>query len=123
MAEYADRIERTLKAAADLSGGPTHRLVSITGVSQVGSGADGGIAVGVLENKPAAANRAARVTVFGVTKVRAGAAVTAGDEITGQATGYAIKATSGTFIIGQAYTTAASGMLVEADIYKGGYKG
>ena len=74
MAEYADRIERTLKAAADLSGGPTHRLVSITGVSQVGSGADGGIAVGVLENKPAAANRAARVTVFGVTKVRAGAA-------------------------------------------------
>ena len=47
--------------------------------------------IGVLQNKPAASGRAATVRVGGTAKVKAGAAIAAGDRVGADANGKAIK--------------------------------
>lgn len=72
---------------------------------------------GVLLNAPKNGD-AASVVVSGITMVRVGAAVAAGDDITSAASGWGVKATAGTSarIIGRAFTAAASGMLSAVEI-------
>jgi hypothetical protein len=63
---------------------------------------------GVLQNKPQALE-AATVSISGITKCRAGATISAADEVTSTASGNATGVTSGINPIGQAITAAASG--------------
>ncbi len=70
-------------------------------------------AFGVLVNAPNAGEHAA-VAIGGVEMVRAGAAVTYGQDLTSAATGWAIQVTSGVALrtIGRAIGACASGSLV-----------
>lgn len=76
----------------------------------------GGPVVGVLYNKPDAANEAAEVVNLGVAKVTAGATITAGDHIVSNASGTAAVAASGAtggdvgdFVVGIALEGCSSG--------------
>lgn len=98
----------TLEAGGDLSAAQFTfvELASDGQVDQVASA--GGDAVGVLLNDPAAAGRAAEVAIMGIAKVKAGAALTAGDRVQSDASGKAITAASGDIVLGRALDTAAA---------------
>lgn len=111
-------------ASGDLSG-MLNRVVKFVGDLTVGAGT-AGAGFGVLQNAPKAGEHAA-VATDGVTMVRVGAAVTAGDFLTSAASGWAITATStiqvgsGSYlyqveILGKAETGAASGMLAAVNL-------
>lgn len=71
-----------LTAAADLSTKQFYFVKKNTTDNQVAlCSVDGEVVLGVLQNKPAAAGRAATVVVHGVTKVVASETLTAGDKI------------------------------------------
>lgn len=75
--------------------------------------------MGVLQNNPQSGERAT-VGVSGVSKVRAGAAITAGDIITCNGSGRAItKPASGTYVcVGRALETAgAAEQIVAAQLF------
>jgi hypothetical protein len=67
----------TRPAAADLSS-YQYRAVKIDSSGNVALAGEGDIAVGILQNKPAAAGRGAVVCVGGVSKMRGGASVSPG---------------------------------------------
>lgn len=106
----------TLETAADLSASKfravkldnTGKVVVITAITDR--------PVGILQDAPAAASRAAEIMVDGVSLMEAGSGgVTAGDAIMFDNTGKGITCTVGTsttqYQIGQALSTAASGAL------------
>lgn len=70
-------------------------------------------AIGLLQNKPAAAGRQAQVGYHGHMKAYAGAAITAGATVMVTTSGFIITATSAGNTCGQALTTAASGDLFD----------
>lgn len=75
------------------------------------------VAMGVLQDKPAAADRAAEVGVLGVTKITAGAAFLAGVRLAPMASGKAQTAVSTQFPAGIALTSAtADGDIVEMQL-------
>lgn len=114
MATKEHAIAITREANADLSA-LQFTFVDLDANGQVGvpTGA-GAMAIGVLQDKPAAAGRAAEVDVIGVTKVIAGAATAAGLDIQTTAAGLGIEALTGDVIIGYSLTEAlASGDLME----------
>lgn len=76
----------------------------------------GGDCVGVLQNKPDAANKPAQVMALGVSKVVAGGTVTAGDLLKSDASGRVVKATRsvtgadvGDHVVGICLTAATVG--------------
>lgn len=86
-----------------------YRFVKVTGKSQVGlckAAADR--AIGVLQNKPQVTGQAAQVGIWGVTLMQAGGAIAAGDMITSDATGQAVKASDAATSRGTAITSAAN---------------
>jgi hypothetical protein len=85
----------TLEASADLSAN-RYQFVTVNSSGQVAVAAAGDPAIGVLQNKPAAAGRSATVRVLGVSKVKAGAALTKGDQVASNASGKAVTATKAT---------------------------
>lgn len=102
----------TLEADADLSASQ-YRFVDITGVHNCGAvAASGQRSIGVLQNKPDAANKAATVAVHGVSKVECGGSVTAGDEVTTDASGKAVTAAGGNHVLGVALDTGADTELI-----------
>lgn len=66
--------------------------VAVTGAS--------GDAIGVLQNKPAAAGRAAAVAIGGRTKMLLGGTVAKGAQVVSDSTGRAVTAISGELILG-----------------------
>jgi hypothetical protein len=85
----------------------------------------GGQIYGVLQNTPPAANEAADVGILGVSKVVAGASITAGAELMVDASGRFITwvAGSGYFKVGQALeTTSAANNLLSVLLYSPNYK-
>lgn len=107
------------RAAADLSG-RQYLGMTITSDHTVNvPAAANDLCAGVLQNKPAAAGRGAKVKL-GRTKVRAGGTLTAGDFITMAASGYFIKALSGYRQHGAVIFGAASGYIATAEITLGG---
>lgn len=69
----------------------------------------GGECIGVLQDKPAAIDRAGSVAIEGVAKVVCGAVVTAGDKVMADAAGKAITlAGSARNVLGLARTTTAN---------------
>lgn len=102
----------TLKANGDLSAKQWHIMrLSAAGVVDQASNAAAGFnvgAIGVLENKPAAANRSATLVVGGVSKVVAGGAINTNVLLTTNGSGRAAAATSGQLVIGRALEAAAA---------------
>ena len=116
MAVEQDGIDVSFPAAGDLSAGQ-FRLVVVEDDGQVNFGAgSGSIGLGVLQNKPAAANRAAVVRVAGITKVVGQDALNERDLITSNANGFAdATTTAGAAVWGQMVTaTGGSAQVGEA---------
>lgn len=86
----------TFKAAADLSAAQ-YKFVKISAADTVAlCSAATDIPIGILQNKPSAAGRAASVRIFGVSKVSADAAIAAGDLLGTSADGQADPKVAGT---------------------------
>jgi hypothetical protein len=113
MATQASLICITREAGADLSA-KQFRFVEIASDEQVDAvSSAGGSAIGVLQNDPSAAGRAATIAVAGVTKVVAGGTVAAGNKVQSDASGDAILAASADHVLGRALTGGADGELIE----------
>ena len=113
--------DETFKANDDLSAHQWKFMVSSGSDSRVDI-ADTAAekVVGVLQNKPAAAGRAASVRTRGVSRVRAGGTIVGGGGIQTDASGTAIAITSGGQEVGQAKTSVASGGIFEMEITQSG---
>jgi hypothetical protein len=101
----------TLEAGANLST-KQYLFVSIASDGQVDPTGDGLSAVGVLQNDPAAAGRAAEVCIGGLTKVKTGGQVAAGAAVASDANGAAVTAGTGDVILGTAVDGGASGSII-----------
>lgn len=102
----------SLPANADLST-KRYYIVDINSSGKVVTQSSaGGRAVGVLNNKPSAADEAAAVQIGGVAKVILGGTVTAGDNVQSDANGKGITAASGDSVLGIALTSGVSGDIV-----------
>ena len=105
-------------AGADLSDQPANRYRGLT------YGADGRVVLvdaadavpaGVLQNEPHE-GQPARLGISGVSKVRAGAAIAAGAQISFGADGRVVTAAAGSYVIGTAKEAAVAGDIISADI-------
>jgi small ligand-binding sensory domain FIST len=103
-------ISITLPAAADLR---THqyKFVEVTSTGAVNLVADDGHADGVLLNDPNT-GEAAIVQILGVAKVKCGAAVTRGGNVSSGANGAAKNADTSAAVLGTALETGASGRII-----------
>lgn len=106
----------TLPAAADLSA-QQHKFVKLDTSGQAAAiAAATDIPVGVLQNKPDAAGKAAEVMIFGVSKVQGDADLAKGNQVGTSADGQAVALTAGTdttkYIVGQVIedNSAAGGL-------------
>lgn len=107
-----------LAAGADLSSSQ-FRMVKINASGLAVAAGAGEKAVGVLQDAPDASGKDASVAFKGVTKMEAGAAVTAGDYIMSDATGRGITGTATNFLNAVALSSAgAAGELFTALIEK-----
>jgi len=99
----------SFKAAADLSAKQFY-IVELSAANTVNvCDAATDVPLGVLQNKPAAANRAARVRISGVTKVVASAAISAGALVGTTATGTAVtKSADADHVLGIALEAASA---------------
>lgn len=113
MATYESKLCITVEAGADLSA-DQFKFVQVAADEQVDVvSSAGGDAIGVLQNDPAAAGRAATVCYAGVTKVIAGATVAAGAKIQSDASGQAITAATGDAVLGVALKGGAANEVIE----------
>lgn len=104
-------------AGADLSAKQYHLLEQASDGELTAANAAGDAIVGVLQNKPAAAARAASVAIGGVTKVAlsstaASSAITRGDQLVANSAGRAVKfdgTSASHYIIGRSLTTTTTG--------------
>ncbi len=109
MAEFGSQLSYTMKAAGDLSAAQYHIMRDkADGTVDITSKVNILTAVGVLQNKPAAANRAATIAYAGKSKIRAGGSITMGDLLTTNSSGRAATAGSGDLVIGRALATAGA---------------
>lgn len=111
MAYTENQICVTLEAGQDLSA-KQFFFVSVSADGQVDPTGDGAYAVGVVQNDPAAAGRAAEVAIAGITKVSCGGAVTRGGPVASDAAGEAVNAASGDVILGEALETGSDGAII-----------
>lgn len=103
MAEFGKAIDDlSFKAGEDLSG-KQYTAVYLSAANEVkfATSTNSSLLVGILQNKPKS-GEAAEVRDLGTTKWLAGAAVAAGDPLTVNGSGRAIKVTSGGMVLGQA---------------------
>lgn len=108
-------------ASGDLSSN-RYRLLEVDSAGRVVVGVDAATPfLGVLMNKPAAADQVAEVAVVGATvKVEAGATIAEGDLITAVAGGRGSPAvTDADFYVGIALTPGGSGTFCEVNIQPG----
>lgn len=102
----------TLAAGADLST-KQFLFVDMASDGQIDPVASaGGRGIGVLQDKPDAAGKAACVAVAGVSMVVAGGNVTVGHNVQSDNAGKAITAASGDYILGIALATGVSGDVI-----------
>ena len=114
MAVQDPGVDITFEAGSDLSAGQFKFVIQAAGDGQVDLvGSAGGDAMGVLQNKPAAAGRAAQVRVSGVSKVVVGTGdVTRAAKVQSDATGKAIVAATGDHVLGYALEAGSAGETV-----------
>ncbi len=111
----------SLNASAAITAANQYRFVVLNGSRTFAlaslAGAD---AFGVVQDTPAA-GEASAVATDGVTKVVAGAAITAGAAVTTDNAGRAVAATTGNRILGNALTGAsAAGQIISVRLDKNG---
>lgn len=108
----------TRPAGADLSAAQ-YRFVELDTAGKVTQcNTQGELALGVLQNDPDAADRAAEVAVIGsVTKVTLGATVAANAKVMTDSTGRAITATSTNHVLGLCIKGGAVGEIGEVLLY------
>jgi len=95
-----------IAAGADLSSTGQHRFVDLDGSGEAVLAGAGAAVAGVLENAPAQGEAAAIMGPGSVSKVEAGAAVSAGADVTSDASGRAVTSASGNYIAGKAINAA-----------------
>jgi hypothetical protein len=102
MAYNESLVSISLEAGVDLSAKQYH-FVSMSTDGQIDPTGDGLAAIGVLQNDPSAAGRAATVGISGVTKIVCAGNINPGQPIASDAAGKAVAAaTSGDVILGVA---------------------
>lgn len=111
MAIYEDMGVITLEAGGDMSS-DQYAFVDISADGQIDKAGDGAFAVGVLQNDPAAAGRAAKVANSGLVKVKCGGTVTAGGPVSSDANGLAVDSASGDVILGEATEGGAANQVI-----------
>lgn len=99
MAFHEDVKKVTILAGSDLSANQ-YSFVNRNASNQLALAGAGLDADGVLYDKPSAQGRAAAVAINGVAKVLLGGTVAVGDDVTSDATGRAVTATTGDVILG-----------------------
>ena len=116
-----------VKAAAALAAAPAYKAISAGG-AVAGAGAHAiGIAI-PMNDEPVQSGGDIHVQIKDVGAWKAGtiasgSEIAAGDELASDANGYAVKATSGAFIIGVALEAAtATGQIIPVHIRMAGYK-
>ncbi len=113
MANKEQELAITLPAAADYSTTGQYLFVNVDGNGRaLVVAAQGADALGVLSDKPAAIDRAARVVIGGVTQVMAGDTITPDDKLTTGADGRAEVAASGDHVVAHAITGGADGQVI-----------
>jgi hypothetical protein len=106
-------------AAADLSA-RQFRFVNIDNTGKAAMPAAGGRAIAVLQNKPGS-GQACELMFSGISKVEAGAAVTAGDNVATDVQGRAVLSATGNTIIGIALESASGpGIVIPVLLYRVG---
>lgn len=106
MAAYEESLVRlSVEASADLSASQ-YRYMVVNASGQLAAASAGAKADGILQDKPAAAGRAGSLGISGVSKVEAGAAFTAGDDLAVGTSGKAVLATTGDIVVGRAMEDA-----------------
>ena len=105
----------SLETAADLSASKYRAVKVDTNGKAAAFAAVTDNPIGVLQDAPAAASRAAEIMANGITLCEAGGTVTAGDAIMFDASGKGVTCTPGTdttkYQVGKALSGAASGAL------------
>lgn len=124
MATEQDVVDVGFAAGADISAKQFFcmKLHTTAGQVTVCSGATD-LAIGLLQNKPAAAGRAARVAIGGISKGVAGAAISLGAQVGTDTNGRLVaKTTDEDWVIGVALTAStASGDVIDVLMTTGAY--
>jgi hypothetical protein len=111
----ASDLSGTTSTLSGQSGSGQFLAVGITsGGRAVGLATSGGVAYGILQNKPMS-GQAADIGIMGVSKVMAGGTIVAGNLLQVGTSGTVISATSGS-VIGQAIEGSASGGIFTAEV-------
>ena len=109
MAVQQDGIDVSFPAAGDLSA-DQFKLMVIEDDGQVNRGVgDGSAFIGILQNKPAAANRGATVRISGISKCTPTDAINERDRLTATANGFANATTTATHHVAALAVTASAG--------------
>lgn len=98
----------TLLAAADLSS-YQYRAVKVDSNGKAALSGDGENAIGILQDKPDAQDKAAEVMVLGASKAEYGGSVTAGDNLASDANGKLVTATASDAILAVALEDGSDG--------------
>ena len=104
----------SIPASADLSSYQFHIVtLNTSGLLKLADDADDPVEalIGILQDKPDAANKEASVRVSGVAKVMGGAAIAPGIWVTCDSSGHAAAAVANDNVIGITLTTLASGSI------------
>jgi hypothetical protein len=109
--EYTDSQSKiSIAAGADLSA-KQYTFVKLSGTGVISAAAATDVPIGVLQNAPTS-GKTAEVSIDGVTKLKASAAISVGALIGTTSTGLAVALTAGTdttkYVLGQAITAAGA---------------
>jgi hypothetical protein len=107
----------SLEVNADLSASQYCFVKLASGQAALcGTGQEG---IGVLQNDPNAANRAGDIAIDGISKVKAGGTLTAGQNVGSDSTGRAVTPTTGQYILGKVLESAATNEIVACLLVRG----
>jgi hypothetical protein len=97
-----------------------YSFVKLNSSGQVVAAGDGNDAIGVLQNDPASGDIAVVMVGTGITKVLAGGSSTVGYNVGSDASGRAVTAASGDYLLGQFLTApTGAGQVVDMLFQKG----
>ncbi len=99
-------LDFSLPAAGNLSANQ-YFIVKVDSSGNAAACGDGQPAIGVLQNEPDAAGKAASIRFAGISKVVAGAALAAGAQVASNASGKAVTAATGKNVLGIALAAAS----------------
>ena len=103
-------LDLTLEASADLSTGQFRAVTVVAAGAELVAAADAAI-VGVLQNNPDAAGKAASIQTHGASKAVAGGVIARGDELSTDATGALVAGGGNTVAIALQAASAADSII------------